>query len=102
MPVFLASSEYDNLSYRYNFLLPFRSHNALSCGDYEDLIRIKSIAREPYIKNALDHDIALGDKIPVKQTPTIIWTEPKGDSQVIDQSLLPYDTWRRNIDRVIK
>ncbi len=68
----------------------------------EDLIRIKSIAREPYIKNALDHDIALGDKIPVKQTPTIIWTEPKGDSQVIDQSLLPYDTWRRNIDRVIK
>jgi len=37
MPVFLACWEYDNLAYRYHFLLPFRSHNALSCTNYEDL-----------------------------------------------------------------
>ena len=55
MPVFLASWEYDNLSYRYNFLLPFRSHNALSCNDYEDLIPIMPMEFVPHASTEI-HD----------------------------------------------
>ena len=68
----------------------------------QDLIRIKSIAMEPYIKEALDRDIALGEKRDVRKTPTVFWTALNTGPQKIDQEILPYDTWKRNIDRVVK
>ena len=68
----------------------------------EDLIRIKSIAMEPYIKEELDRDIALGIKREVNKTPTIFWTALNRAPQKIDQAVLPYDTWKRNIDRIVK
>jgi protein-disulfide isomerase len=68
----------------------------------EDLIRIKSIAREPYIEQALERDIALGNGKEVNSTPTIFWTALNRAPEKIDQAVLPYDVWKKNIDRIIK
>jgi protein-disulfide isomerase len=68
----------------------------------EDLIRIRSIAREPYIEQAIERDVALGNLREVHSTPTIFWTALNRAPEKIDQAVLPYDVWKKNIDRIVK
>ena len=65
-----------------------------------DLARIRKIAAEPSIEDAIIKAIALGDKREVASTPTVFVTVGKS-VQKIDR-LMPYQVWKDYLDKVIQ
>jgi len=66
----------------------------------EDLARIKKIAAESSIDDAISRDVALGEKREVRATPTVFVTIQK-KTQRVDR-VLPYEVWKDFFDDNLK
>ena len=65
-----------------------------------DLARIKRIAGEPSIRDAVSREVALGEKREIRSTPTIFVTA-HNKTQKIEQ-LMPYEVWKDYFDDNLK
>jgi protein-disulfide isomerase len=66
----------------------------------EDMARIRKIAAEPSIEDAIIRAIALGDKREVGSTPTVFVTVDKSVQKV--ERVMPYQVWKDYLDKVIQ
>jgi protein-disulfide isomerase len=66
----------------------------------EDMARIRKIAAEPSIEDAIIRAIALGDKREVGSTPTVFVTVDKKVQKV--ERVMPYQVWKDYLDKVIQ
>jgi protein-disulfide isomerase len=66
----------------------------------DTLARIEKIAQEPAIEDEIEREIALGEKMGVKSTPTIFITA-KGTTEKIERAL-PYSVWKDFFNNVLK
>jgi protein-disulfide isomerase len=66
----------------------------------DTLRRIKEIAQEPSIENELGREVALGEKMGVKSTPTIFVTAKNKTEKV--ERVLPYDVWKGFFNDILK
>jgi protein-disulfide isomerase len=65
-----------------------------------DLAKIKRIAREPSIRDAVKREVALGEKRDIHSTPTVFVTVRERTQKI--EHLLPYEVWKDYFDDNLK
>lgn len=65
-----------------------------------DLTRIKNLAAQPSIDNAVDREVAYGEKNKVHSTPTIFLTAGNKTQKV--EGALPYEVWKDIFDDILE